>query len=324
MTGLMPGSTASTEVRPGSNESGHVTPFDIRHGTTDRGPAGHVPPARFSLGGFPYNPVPMFRLTREVRFAINDPPTPVRGTNGYAGIPPLVGFGRYFSLRVTVSGGLDPASAYLTNIKAIDAAVRDRAIPTVNRFVHEEERAAGPAVLVRLLHERLKSGWGEGLTVEVVELSLSPFLCYSAHAPELPMVRLSQKFEFSATHRLHNPALSDDDNCRLYGKCNNPHGHGHNYEVQVTLRGTPDPKTGVITDIPAFEQIVAATVIDKLDHKNLNVEVPEFRDAGLIPSVENIAMTIYRLLKPRLALGDSRLASVTVWETPKTWCEYSE
>jgi len=136
------------------------------------------------------------------------------------------------------------------------------------------------------------------------------------------MVRLSQKFEFSATHRLHNPALSDEENCRVYGKCNNPHGHGHNYEVQVTLRGTPDA-TGTLVDVPQFERVVGATVIERLDHRNLNVEVPAFRD-GLIPSVENIAMTIYRMLKPKFDGTRAQLASVTVWETPKTWCEYSE
>jgi 6-pyruvoyltetrahydropterin/6-carboxytetrahydropterin synthase len=156
-------------------------------------------------------------------------------------------------------------------------------------------------------------------TLESLELSLSPFLCYSAIRSELPMVRLSQKFEFSATHRLHNPALSDDENCRTYGKCNNPHGHGHNYELQVTLSGTPG-QTGLLIDIPTFERIVATAVIDKFDHKNLNVELPEFRD--VIPSVENIASTIYHLLKPRLTEAGAKLASVTVWETPKTWCEY--
>jgi 6-pyruvoyltetrahydropterin/6-carboxytetrahydropterin synthase len=135
------------------------------------------------------------------------------------------------------------------------------------------------------------------------------------------MVRLSQKFEFSATHRLHNPALSDDENCRTYGKCNNPHGHGHNYEVQVTLAGTPG-KTGLLVDVPAFERIVATTVIDRFDHKNLNVELAEFRD--VIPSVENIASTIFKLLKPPFTDMGAKLASVTVWETPKTWCEYSE
>jgi 6-pyruvoyltetrahydropterin/6-carboxytetrahydropterin synthase len=136
------------------------------------------------------------------------------------------------------------------------------------------------------------------------------------------MTRLSQKFEFSASHRLHNPALSDDVNRRTYGKCNNPHGHGHNYEVQVTLAGTPADETGLLVDVPAFERTVAETVIERMDHKNLNVEVPEFRD--LIPSVENIARVIYRMLKPKLENSATRLAGVTVWETPKTWCEYSE
>ena len=135
------------------------------------------------------------------------------------------------------------------------------------------------------------------------------------------MIRLSQKFEFSATHRLHNPQLSEEENRRTFGKCNNPHGHGHNYELQVTLAGTPD-SNGLLIDVPAFERIVSSTVIDRFDHKNLNQELPEFRE--LVPTVENIAMTIYRLLKPQFAGEGATLASVTVWETPKTWCEYSE
>ena len=135
------------------------------------------------------------------------------------------------------------------------------------------------------------------------------------------MVRLSQKFEFSASHRLHNPALSPEENRETFGKCNNPHGHGHNYEVQVTLSGIPD-ESGSLIPVPRFEQIVAQTVIDRFDHRNLNVELPEF--ATLIPTVENIAMTIFRLLKPAFEAEQVTLAAVTVWETPKTWCEYSE
>lgn len=136
------------------------------------------------------------------------------------------------------------------------------------------------------------------------------------------MTRLSQKFEFSAAHRLHNPALSDAENRQAYGKCNNPHGHGHNYELQVTLLGTPDPATGLLADLPSVQRTVAAAVLDRFDHKHLNAELPEF--AALVPSVENIAMVIYRLLRPRLATPHARLASVTVWETPKTSCEYAE
>jgi 6-pyruvoyltetrahydropterin/6-carboxytetrahydropterin synthase len=135
------------------------------------------------------------------------------------------------------------------------------------------------------------------------------------------MIRLSQKFEFSASHRLHNPALSEAENQKLFGKCNNPHGHGHNYIVQVTLAAQPD-ENGLVMSIPRFEQIVASTVIEPLDHKNLNVEIPQFSD--LIPTVENIALVIFRMLKPQFASTEARLAGVTVWETPKTWCEYME
>jgi len=135
------------------------------------------------------------------------------------------------------------------------------------------------------------------------------------------MIRLSQKFEFAASHRLHNPALSDEQNRQTYGKCNNPHGHGHNYELQVTLTGNPNSKD-LLTNLPAFEETVARAIIDRFDHKNLNQEVAEF--ATQIPSVENIAKVIYTLLKPKLKSETSHLASVTVWETAKTWCEYSE
>jgi 6-pyruvoyltetrahydropterin/6-carboxytetrahydropterin synthase len=157
--------------------------------------------------------------------------------------------------------------------------------------------------------------------LDTIRMYLSPFLSLEVRSSEMLMVRLSQKFEFSASHRLHNPGLSEEENRRKFGKCNNPHGHGHNYELQVTLSGEPDA-SGVVIDVPAMERIVAGTVIDRFDHKNLNVEVSEFRD--LIPSVENIAMVVYRLLRPRFEQERARLASVTVWETPKTWCEYSE
>lgn len=135
------------------------------------------------------------------------------------------------------------------------------------------------------------------------------------------MIRLSQKFEFSAAHRLHNPNLSDEDNQRLFGKCNNAAWHGHNYELQVTLAAQPE-HDGLLANLPGIEEIVARTVIDRFDHKNLNLQVPEFSD--VIPTVENIARTIFRLLQPKLQSGSRKLASVTVWETPKTWCEYSE
>jgi len=269
----------------------------------------------------------MFRLTREVRFAINAnvPPDPQlidgKPTNGYGGFPSLTGVAsNFFSLSVTLEGELEPRTGYLRNIKEIDEAVRARAIGPIACFVStaRQQHTAGGFELPATLARELKDAW-PGSSLRSLTLNLSPFFSITANTAELPMIRLSQKFEFSASHRLHSAELSDEENRRCFGKCNNPHGHGHNYEVQVTLTG--DPSRGPIIQVPEFERIVAETVIERFDHKNLNVEVPEFKD--VMPSVENIAKVIYQLLKPRFS-GRAALAAVTVWETPKTWCEYSE
>ena len=262
----------------------------------------------------------MHRLTRQVRFAINgenDLQLAQKPTNGYGGFPSIARFGPFLSIEVTLSGPIDPVSSYLINIKQIDAIVRERAIPVVAEAVLS--KAEAPARLVGRLFEMLEA-WPP-LTLERLSLNLSPFLSYSTQVSERPMIRVSQKFEFSATHRLHNPKMGKSENSRIFGKCNNPHGHGHNYEVEVTLKGEPDGN-GVLIGIPEFERIVGQMVIERFDHKNLNVELKEF--AELIPTVENIAMVIYRMLKPGFSSNHAGLASVTVWETPKTWCEYSE
>ncbi len=268
----------------------------------------------------------MFRLTREVRFAVNDGDADDQlrhsPTNSYGGYPSVVGYGRFYSLAVTLAGELDPQTGYLRNIKDIDDAVRRHVIPAIRadvlglRATRAMTPFEQPVVALGLLQSVLPQ-----TVVDCVRLRLSPFLSVSCLAPEHPMVRLNQKFEFSASHRLHSAQLSDEENRKCFGKCNNPNGHGHNYEVQVTLAGQPD-EHGLLIDVPAFERVVAQTVIDKFDHKNLNVEVGEFRE--LMPSVENIAMVIYRLLKPKFSEDRARLAAVTVWETPKTWCEYAE
>jgi 6-pyruvoyltetrahydropterin/6-carboxytetrahydropterin synthase len=267
----------------------------------------------------------MLRLTREVRFAVHtDAKTDEKqlastATNSFAGYPSLTGLGHWFAMQVTVEGEADPASNYLLNIKNIDQKAREIAIPLVGRAVRDGTFGGGAGVVLQAF-AAMRDAWGN-VMLAGIRLAMSPFLAIEARAEEIPMVRLSQKFEFSASHRLHNPAMSDEANRATYGKCNNPHGHGHNYELQVTVAGEAD-ETGVLVDVPAFEKIVAETVIDRFDHRNLNTEVPEFKD--LIPSVENIAKVIYGLLKGKVGGKRAKLASVTVWETPKTWCEYAE
>jgi len=256
----------------------------------------------------------MFRLTREVRFAINDladDQLKHGPANGFGGYPALTGFGQFFAVQVTMQGELNPRSCYLRNIKEIDDIVRREVVPRYSReLIHPDA-----------IFKTLSQIWPADTLVSVT-IKLTPFLSITQLASEFGMhTRLSQKFEFSAAHRLHNPALSDDENRKTYGKCNNPHWHGHNYEVQVTLRGTPKD-SGLLVNVPAFEKLVHEFAITKLDHKNLNTEVAEF--AETIPTVENIAMVLYRMLKNRFRGIGAELASITVWETPKTWCEYSE
>jgi 6-pyruvoyltetrahydropterin/6-carboxytetrahydropterin synthase len=260
----------------------------------------------------------MFRLSREVRFAINSvPDDQMKGkpSNSYGGFPTLTGLGHWLSLTVSLAGEIDPETSYLRNIKEIDEIIRRRAVPMVERAIRGGRFGGGAGVLGEMF-ELLRDAW-PGTSLDSLVLALSPFLTLSVRAMEFPMIRLSQKFEFSASHRLHNPALSDAANRAAFGKCNNPAGHGHNYEVQVAISGQPRCD-GTLVNLPDLERLVASTVIDRFDHKHLNLEVPQFAD--LNPTVENIARIIFGLLKPVVA----NLCSVTVWETPKTWCEFSE
>ncbi len=157
-----------------------------------------------------------------------------------------------------------------------------------------------------------------GVTLCSLSLATSPFIRFEVHAKDHPMVRLTRSFEFSAAHRLHCDELSDDENQRLFGKCSNPHGHGHNYTLEVTVGGTLDATRGTVVDLPELDRTVQERVILPFDHKNLNVECPEF--AELNPSVENIARVIFQRLDRAWARGE--LLNVRVWETPKTYADY--
>ena len=125
-------------------------------------------------------------------------------------------------------------------------------------------------------------------------------------------VHLTRRYVFAASHRLHAPTLSDVQNRETYGKCNNPHGHGHNYVLEVTVAGEPDPATGMVLDLKELKEILRREVTDRMDHRFLNYEVPEL--AGQIPTCENIAAVIWRLLEPKITRG--HLNRVRLYETP--------
>jgi 6-pyruvoyltetrahydropterin/6-carboxytetrahydropterin synthase len=115
------------------------------------------------------------------------------------------------------------------------------------------------------------------------------------------MVTITRKIEFAASHRYNNPALSAEENLRIFGKCNNPHGHGHNYILEVTVAGEPDPMTGMVLDLKELKELLEKEVMQRMDHRHLNYEVPEL--AGKIPTCENIARVIWELLEPKITRG---------------------
>ncbi len=132
-------------------------------------------------------------------------------------------------------------------------------------------------------------------------------------------VTVSRKAHFNAAHRLYRKDWSDEQNQAVYGKCSNPHYHGHNYELIVHITGDIDPETGYVMDMKILKNLIKIEVEDKMDHKNLNEEVPEFFDK--IPTAENIIVVIYDLLKPKL--DPSHELSITLYETPRNYVSYS-
>ncbi len=131
-------------------------------------------------------------------------------------------------------------------------------------------------------------------------------------------VKVSRKEHFNAAHRLFNPAWSDDENARVFGKCSNPNYHGHNYEIIVTLTGTPDPETGYVFDMKVLSDLIREHVTSKFDHKNLNLDTEYFK--SLNPTAENIAVVIWKILRDKI---DSSLdLKITLYETERNYVEY--
>ena len=126
-------------------------------------------------------------------------------------------------------------------------------------------------------------------------------------------MKLTRRYRFSASHRLATPALSDEENRQLYGKCNNPFGHGHDYVLDVTVEGTPD-KNGLVVERHALDQVVRSRVLDQLDHRNLNVDVPAM--ANVVPTTENLASAIRTSLERDWPL-EARLSRVRISETDR-------
>jgi 6-pyruvoyltetrahydropterin/6-carboxytetrahydropterin synthase len=131
-------------------------------------------------------------------------------------------------------------------------------------------------------------------------------------------VTVTRRVRFNAAHRVHNPALGEEENNRLFGKCNNPNWHGHNYTLDISVEGGMDPRTGYVFDLAKLKAVAEAEILRLVDHKNFNLDVPFMQ--GVIPTSENIVVAFWKILQPRVA--PAKLKRLVLWETENNYVEY--
>jgi 6-pyruvoyltetrahydropterin/6-carboxytetrahydropterin synthase len=232
------------------------------------------------------------------------------------------GHGHNYVVQATIVGRLDERTGMVVNVKELDEALAAVVEPLDHRFLNVEwapldgrppttEVIAG--TLHRLLADRVRT-W----PVRVAGVRLYENDELWSESDEGQMIRLTRVYTFSAAHRLHNPALSDEENRALFGKCNREHGHGHDYRLEVTVGGELDQRRGTVVDLAELDRLVRERVVDRWYHRHLNHEAPEFR--ALNPTSENVVRAAWELLAPHLA--PARLEKLVLWETPKSAFEY--
>lgn len=258
-------------------------------------------------------------LRRTVRFSIN-PDGSTLGENSYAGKPSMSGFGRFYELQLSIKGQPDPQTGYLLGIQEIDKIVRDHLLPTIaDRVVTDP--TSHPALLFPSIWDTVSNLINH--TLHAIRWDLTPYhsieMTDSTTSSQAVLIR--QRFDFAAAHRLDSPTMSETENARYFGKCNNPSGHGHNYQIEPCVRIPVDLLKSSSFQLQ-IQQAVNSILLDHLDHKFLNIDCPWFDQSrdGVIPSIENIARVCYEKLAPEIAriIPGIKLISMTAWETEKT------
>ncbi len=228
--------------------------------------------------------------------------------------------GHNYVLDVTVDGVVEPTTGMVVNIKRIDDVLRDKLVgPFDGKSLNDEVahfREHAPSVENILLYIRQVLSEPGVLPPEArltaLRLEEMPTLYGELEDRDGWKMTLTRVYEFAASHRLHSELLSAEENIELFGKCNNPAGHGHNYLLEVTVEGQPDEATGMMVDLGTLDQTVHAEVVDRYDHKNLNEDIPEF--AGKNTTSEVVAAEIFARLQGKVP---SKLHRIRLHETAR-------
>jgi len=230
--------------------------------------------------------------------------------------------GHNYVLEVSVAGKIDPINGMVVNIKEIDEILQKLIVSrydqkSLNDEVEDfKDKSTSTETIARVIWSKLMDSLPAQTQLRNIRLYENPLLFVDVG--DTDQVLLTRVYEFSASHRLDVPDLSDEENIELFGKCNNVAGHGHNYILEVTVQGTPNPRTGMIADLEAIDRIVDAEVVNRYDHKHLNVDLPEF--AGKNPTTEVVTRMIWDRLNNNLP---AELHKVVVRETTRNIFEYS-
>ncbi|HEX8552968.1 MAG TPA: 6-carboxytetrahydropterin synthase [Abditibacteriaceae bacterium] len=228
--------------------------------------------------------------------------------------------GENYALDVFYAGPVNERDGMIANLTDMKPVIADAIAPLEGAWLPDDvEHFASlrPTTenLVKWIWTRLPARIGGG---QLSRLTLAEGTKTCA-AFDGTVMKITRKYEFAAAHRLHMPHESEDLNAELYGKCNNPRGHGHNYGLEVTVEGEPDAETGTAISAIELDRIVDEEVFERFDHKHLNEDCPEFRE--LIPTSENLARVIFDVLQPKVDNGARKLARIGLNETQKNYFE---
>lgn len=239
-------------------------------------------------------------------------------------------YGHNYTLDVTVEGDIDPQTGIIVNIKEIDQIVREQVVQHLDRrFLNRSvsyfcDRPVTPETLLAYIREQLQDMLPKAVQLAALRLEATPlqaaeWIAESRERKEQVGMLVTRVYEFAASHRLHSLHLSDEENRELFGKCNYPHGHGHNYILEVTVHGPVDPVSGRICDETRLDAVVNREVVDRYDHRHFNYDIPEFE--GLVPSTELVTKMIWERLIAHIP-APARLYRVVVRETARNIFEY--
>lgn len=229
--------------------------------------------------------------------------------------------GHNYVVDLTCKGVLDRRTGMVVNITDVDAVLQSVVRPLHETFLEQDHPEVAWGIpttenLALWIWQQC-DGRIKGADLAAVRVREDDFLWSEYRGGDERLVYVTRSYEFASAHRLHSPHLSDEENLVVFGKCNNPNGHGHNYGLEVTIRARTDPRTGLACNIGDVDAVVHSRIVDRFDHKHLNLDVPDFKDT--VPTSENLAVVIWGLLRPEI--GDA-LHKVCVRETERNYFEY--